>query len=81
MRTADVMVFVVELAVYTAVGATGWRQSPALGIAGVIAMATWWGMLHAPKARVHLPRPVDHGLRLVWFGVGAGCVLLWAVRA
>lgn len=71
----DVAVFAAELAVYAVAGALAWRAHPVFGLLAVLALATWWGLLHSPKARVRLPRAVDRTLRGAWFAICAACAL------
>lgn len=75
----DAAVFAAELAVYAAAGALGWRAHPLLGVAAVLGLALWWGLLHSPKARVRLPRPLDLGLRAGWFALGAAAAIALAL--
>lgn len=71
----DLVVFAAEVATYVAAAMAGWRVHPAAAVGAVAVMASWWGSLHSPRARVHLPGRVDLLLRLVWFGVGVACVV------
>lgn len=65
----DVLVFAAELGCYSAVAVAGWGLHPLLGMLAVLAMATWWGLLHAPRARLRLPRSIDIALRIAWFSI------------
>lgn len=73
----EVLVFVAEVACYVAVGVAGWRVHPAVAVAAVGLMATWWGAAHSPRAPIRLPLAVDRALRVLWFAIGftAAC---WA---
>lgn len=75
MTVDDVAYVAAEVATYLAVGVVGWRVHPLLGVGMVVGMAGWWGLLHAPRAALRLPTPVDVALRVVWFGIGLACAL------
>lgn len=76
VTVVDALVFTAELAVYGSAAWAAWTFLPRIvpatigALAGVVVMATWWGVLHSPKAPVHLPRALDIALRAAWFGVG-----------
>lgn len=76
VTVADTVVFSAEVAVYGAVAWAGWsllpRAFPAVmgAVAGVVVMACWWDLFHAPQAPLHLPRVLDLTLRAAWFGLG-----------
>lgn len=76
VTVADTLVFAAEMAVYGAVAWAGWsllpRAVPAVvaAVVGVVVMACWWGLFHAPKAPLHLPRVLELALRGAWFGLG-----------
>lgn len=69
----DAIVFLAEIAVYVCVAVAAGRVHLWLGVVAVLAMAIWWGALHAPKARWRLPRIADRALRCAWFLIGLGC--------
>ena len=77
----DVAVFAAEMAVYATIAAAGWRLiHPLAGVLGVAVTAAWWGTLHAPKAPIALPDPVDITLRIIWFLIGAVVLAVLAHR-
>lgn len=70
VTAGDGLRFAAEMATYVCVGVACWRVHPLAAVAAVAAMAAWWGLLHSPKARWHLPRPLDLVVRTVWFTIG-----------
>ncbi|MEV5409423.1 YrdB family protein [Thermopolyspora sp. NPDC052614] len=71
------LMFLLEIAVYLAVGRWGFTLAAALpvkllaGLGGPLLFATVWGLLAAPKARVRLRGLARAGLEIAWFGGGA----------
>lgn len=78
LGSGAVLMFLAELGVYAAVGVAGWRLHPGLGVASVLAMALWWGLLHSPKARFRAPRSLDLVLKVAWFVIGFAA-LAWVL--
>jgi hypothetical protein len=75
------LMFLLELAVYAAVGYWGFTVSSNLavkllaGLGGPVLFAVVWGVFGAPKASVPLHGLGRAALEIVWFGGGAGALL------
>lgn len=77
--------FLLELAMLAGVAALAWRLAdgwwrwPA-AILAVVAVATLWGLLLSPKAKVNLPASAALALEAALFlGVGAGLIAMGIV--
>ncbi|MBB5628822.1 YrdB family protein [Sphaerisporangium krabiense] len=70
------LMFVLELAVYLAVGYWGftlgvaWPVGILVGLGAPVMFAVVWGLLGSPKARVPLRGPSRAVLEVLWFGGG-----------
>lgn len=77
VTATDGLAFTLEIGVYAAAGAASWHLAPnawmkPLGAsAAVLMMATWWGLLHSPRASHPLGQPLDVIARTAWFMTGA----------
>ncbi len=74
------LTFLLEVAVYLAVGHWGLTLAAALpirllaGIGGPLLFALLWGTLAAPKARIRLRGLTRAGFEIAWFGGGAAAL-------
>ncbi|GAA2147733.1 hypothetical protein GCM10009760_38940 [Kitasatospora kazusensis] len=74
---SDTLAFLLELAVYAAVGHYGWtRHHWTAGVGLVLVFAAAWGVLGAPSATIPLHGPGRAVLEILWYGGGAGALVL-----